>query len=153
MSARSRATAVLGEACGTTGLIGGQVMDLESEGQRIAALDLEGLHRAKTGALLSACVVGGAILVMILVFRREGPRALLLRNRPAVRTGLILAGLAAGFYSVYTLIGVASGLISYSHSFDELGGLIAGRPFSSRRVLVGWVLTFCETPVPILATK
>jgi len=59
---RVRATAVLGEACGTTGLIGGQVMDLESEGREVGASDLERLHRAKTGALLSACVRGGAIL-------------------------------------------------------------------------------------------
>jgi geranylgeranyl diphosphate synthase type II len=59
---RVRATAVLGEACGTTGLIGGQVMDLESEGQALEAEALERLHRAKTGALLSACVRGGAIL-------------------------------------------------------------------------------------------
>jgi geranylgeranyl diphosphate synthase type II len=59
---RLRAAAALGEACGTTGLIGGQVMDLESEGRSIGAADLECLHRAKTGALLSACVRGGAIL-------------------------------------------------------------------------------------------
>jgi geranylgeranyl diphosphate synthase, type II len=59
---RVRATALLGEACGTTGLIGGQVMDLESEGKAIDAAALERLHRAKTGALLSACVRGGAIL-------------------------------------------------------------------------------------------
>jgi geranylgeranyl pyrophosphate synthase len=59
---RLRASAVLGEACGTSGLIGGQVMDLESEGRRIDAAALERLHRAKTGALLGACVRGGAIL-------------------------------------------------------------------------------------------
>jgi len=59
---RLRAAAILGEACGTTGLIGGQVMDLESEGLRIDAGALERLHRAKTGALLSACVRGGAVL-------------------------------------------------------------------------------------------
>jgi geranylgeranyl diphosphate synthase type II len=59
---RIRAMAALGEACGTTGLIGGQVMDLESEGKPIDASALECLHRAKTGALLLACVRGGAIL-------------------------------------------------------------------------------------------
>ncbi len=59
---RVQAIALLGEACGTHGLIGGQVMDLESEGRAIDAADLECLHRAKTGALLSACVRGGAIL-------------------------------------------------------------------------------------------
>jgi geranylgeranyl diphosphate synthase type II len=59
---RLTASAILGEACGTLGLIGGQVMDIESEGRRISAEALERLHRAKTGALLSACVRGGAVL-------------------------------------------------------------------------------------------
>ena len=59
---RLGAIAVLGEAAGTTGLIGGQVLDLESEGRAIDAPTLERLHRAKTGALLSACVRGGALL-------------------------------------------------------------------------------------------
>ena len=59
---RLRALALLGEACGTTGLIGGQVEDLESEGKAISAAALERLHRAKTGALLGACVRGGAVL-------------------------------------------------------------------------------------------
>jgi geranylgeranyl diphosphate synthase type II len=60
---RLRATALLGEAAGTSGLIGGQVADLEAEGRDDVTLaDLERLHRAKTGALLSACVVGGGLL-------------------------------------------------------------------------------------------
>jgi geranylgeranyl diphosphate synthase type II len=59
---RLAAMAVLGEAAGTTGLIGGQVLDLESEGHVVDAPTLERLHRAKTGALLSACVRGGALL-------------------------------------------------------------------------------------------
>lgn len=62
MHRRLEATAILGEACGTTGLIGGQVEDLESEGRVIPAESLERLHRAKTGALLGACVRGGALL-------------------------------------------------------------------------------------------
>jgi geranylgeranyl diphosphate synthase type II len=59
---RLEATAILGEACGTTGLIGGQVEDLESEGREVSPEALERLHRAKTGALLGACVRGGAVL-------------------------------------------------------------------------------------------
>ena len=59
---RLAAIAVLGEAGGTTGLIGGQVLDLESEGRAVDAATLERLHRAKTGVLLSACVRGGALL-------------------------------------------------------------------------------------------
>jgi geranylgeranyl diphosphate synthase type II len=59
---RLEALATLADACGTGGLIGGQVMDLESEGRAIDRAALERLHRAKTGALLAACVRGGAIL-------------------------------------------------------------------------------------------
>jgi geranylgeranyl pyrophosphate synthase len=59
---RLAATALLGEACGTSGLIGGQVEDLESEGRAVAPDELERMHRAKTGALLGACVRGGAVL-------------------------------------------------------------------------------------------
>lgn len=59
---RLRAASLLGEACGTSGLIGGQVLDLESEGRDVDAATLERLHRAKTGALLSACVMGAAVL-------------------------------------------------------------------------------------------
>ncbi|MFS8068460.1 MAG: polyprenyl synthetase family protein, partial [Byssovorax sp.] len=55
-------TSTLAVAAGTTGLIGGQVEDLESEGRTIGAAALERLHRAKTGALLMACVQGGGIL-------------------------------------------------------------------------------------------
>jgi geranylgeranyl diphosphate synthase type II len=59
---RLRAAALLGKACGTSGLIGGQVLDLESEGRAVDPAILERLHRAKTGALLTACVMGGAVL-------------------------------------------------------------------------------------------
>jgi geranylgeranyl diphosphate synthase type II len=59
---RLQAIALLGEAAGTTGLIGGQVEDLESERRAVDAATLERLHRAKTGALLSACVRGAAVL-------------------------------------------------------------------------------------------
>ena len=43
-------------------MIAGQVHDLEGERQPPNAELLETIHRAKTGALLSACVRGGAIL-------------------------------------------------------------------------------------------
>jgi geranylgeranyl pyrophosphate synthase len=72
MRRRLEATALLGEACGTTGLIGGQVEDLESEGRTVAADALERLHRAKTGALLGACVRGGAVLGGATAEERDG---------------------------------------------------------------------------------
>ena len=53
----------LGYAVGATGLVGGQVVDLESEGRDDVTLDtLEYIHRHKTAALLDVSVVSGAIL-------------------------------------------------------------------------------------------
>ncbi|MEC4802794.1 MAG: polyprenyl synthetase family protein [Jaaginema sp. PMC 1079.18] len=53
----------LGHAVGATGLVGGQTIDLESEGKTDISLEtLNFIHSHKTGALLEACVVSGAIL-------------------------------------------------------------------------------------------
>jgi len=41
------------------GMIGGQVMDLEAEHQHPDAKTLEYIHRSKTGALITACLVNG----------------------------------------------------------------------------------------------
>jgi geranylgeranyl diphosphate synthase type II len=79
---RLAATAILGEAAGTTGLIGGQVEDLESEGRAIPADRLERLHRAKTGALLGACIRGSAVLA------GAGPDARTHLDRYAAAMGL-----------------------------------------------------------------
>ncbi|MEM9543973.1 MAG: geranylgeranyl diphosphate synthase CrtE [Cyanobacteria bacterium P01_E01_bin.42] len=58
-----QAIAYLAKASGATGIVGGQVADLESEGKPDISLDrLEFIHVHKTGALLAACVVCGAIL-------------------------------------------------------------------------------------------
>ncbi len=55
--------AFLGRAVGAQGIVGGQVMDLESEGKTdLDAETLTAIHIHKTGALLEACVVCGAIL-------------------------------------------------------------------------------------------
>jgi geranylgeranyl diphosphate synthase type II len=49
-------------ATGTVnGMIGGQVVDLESEGKPIDARVLEYIHYSKTGALLRACIRCGAL--------------------------------------------------------------------------------------------
>lgn len=52
----------LGRAVAATGLVGGQVVDLESEGKKISIETLEYIHAHKTGALLEVSVVSGAIL-------------------------------------------------------------------------------------------
>ncbi len=43
------------------GMIGGQVVDIESEGKTIGPPVLEYIHRSKTGALLTACARCGAL--------------------------------------------------------------------------------------------
>src|ERR1700683_1541719 len=54
--------AMIAEAAGTDrGMIGGQVADLEAEGKPGDKGMLEYIHRAKTGALIRASVVAGAI--------------------------------------------------------------------------------------------
>ena len=55
---RCRAVALLGQAAGTEGMIGGQVDDLaaEKEWPDDAAAVLESIHRRKTGALLVVCL-------------------------------------------------------------------------------------------------
>jgi geranylgeranyl diphosphate synthase type II len=55
--------ALLGRAVGATGLVGGQVVDLESEGKLdVSQETLDFIHTHKTAALLEACVVSGGIL-------------------------------------------------------------------------------------------
>lgn len=53
---------LLAEATGTAGMIGGQVIDIESEGKQISLDRLKKLHRLKTGALIRAAVLAPAIL-------------------------------------------------------------------------------------------
>ncbi|GAB4376085.1 MAG: polyprenyl synthetase family protein [Elainellaceae cyanobacterium] len=53
----------VGRAVGAAGLVGGQVVDLESEGNPDVTVEtLNFIHRHKTGALLETSVVSGAIL-------------------------------------------------------------------------------------------
>jgi geranylgeranyl diphosphate synthase type II len=56
---------VVGElslAAGAPGLVGGQVVDLECEGKQVDLDTLEYIHLHKTGALLKACVLSGAVI-------------------------------------------------------------------------------------------
>lgn len=53
---------VVGEACGSLGMTGGQAMDLASEGRRISEQDLWQMHSLKTGALIRASVMSATCL-------------------------------------------------------------------------------------------
>jgi farnesyl diphosphate synthase len=52
---------VLARGIGTAGMAGGQAIDLEAVGTTLDAAQLEGMHRRKTGALIRASVLLGAI--------------------------------------------------------------------------------------------
>ena len=49
-------------ASGTWGMVGGQVVDMESQGQDVNTDTLTYIHAHKTGALLTASVLAGAVL-------------------------------------------------------------------------------------------
>jgi geranylgeranyl pyrophosphate synthase len=60
-AARLQQIQVLAAGIGTAGMAGGQAIDLEAVGRQLDAAAVEGMHRRKTGALLRASVLLGAI--------------------------------------------------------------------------------------------
>ena len=60
-SARLEMLRVLADAIGTRGMAGGQAIDLEAVKQSLGEAELERMHRQKTGALIQASVLLGAI--------------------------------------------------------------------------------------------
>lgn len=52
----------IADAAGTQGMIGGQIVDIESEGKKVDIDVLRYIHRLKTGALIRAACVVGAIV-------------------------------------------------------------------------------------------
>lgn len=55
-----RVMQLVGKAAGYEGMIEGQMRDIHSEGRQLSLTQLERLHRLKTGAMITAAVVGGA---------------------------------------------------------------------------------------------
>lgn len=52
---------LLASACGSLGMAGGQAIDLAAVGQQLTLAELERMHRYKTGALIRASVLLGAL--------------------------------------------------------------------------------------------
>ena len=52
---------LLARACGSRGMAGGQAIDLEATGKTLAVTELEFMHVHKTGSLIRASVVLGAL--------------------------------------------------------------------------------------------
>jgi geranylgeranyl pyrophosphate synthase len=68
VSRKLRAVAIVGDAAGPSGMVGGQAIDLQAAGQApgyALTLDdegLRGMHARKTGALIRAAAVSGAVM-------------------------------------------------------------------------------------------
>lgn len=59
---RLQAVSLLAEAAGMNGMIGGQVIDLESEGRGVDEKTLDQIHQKKTGALMEVAARLGAVM-------------------------------------------------------------------------------------------
>ena len=66
---------LIAEASGTWGMVGGQVVDMESQGQEVTTETLQYIHAHKTGALLTASVLAGALLAGATAEQVEALRA------------------------------------------------------------------------------
>jgi farnesyl diphosphate synthase len=60
-TARLSMIRTLARAAGTSGMAGGQAVDLEAVGQTLTVAAVENMHRRKTGALIAVSVVLGAL--------------------------------------------------------------------------------------------
>ncbi|MDT8420657.1 MAG: polyprenyl synthetase family protein [Desulfuromonadales bacterium] len=59
---RNRVIHILAKSAGSLGMVGGQVVDMESEGKEIDLPTLEYIHTHKTGALICAAIECGALI-------------------------------------------------------------------------------------------
>lgn len=88
-------------AAGVTGMIGGQVLDLEAEGQEVTVDQVLAIHRAKTAALIAASAVMGALAA---------------RSRPAQVEAIRRYGEAVGL-----AFQIADDLLDVTGTAGELG--------------------------------
>jgi farnesyl diphosphate synthase len=68
---RVRLVELLARAIGSLGMAGGQAIDLEAEGRKLAIAQVEEMHSLKTGALIRASVMMGAACAPALEPRLE----------------------------------------------------------------------------------
>ncbi len=96
-ASRLEAIAIFAKACGREGMCAGQAIDLENVGQHIDLELLTSMHRKKTGALIKAAILMGALC---------GSRELYEKGRPALLN--FSAALGLGFQVVDDILDVTS---------------------------------------------
>jgi len=62
---------LVASACGSTGMTGGQSLDLAAEGQSLTATEIEHIYAMKTGALIHAAIVSAAMMSADLAAERR----------------------------------------------------------------------------------
>jgi len=60
-SARLQIIQNISRAAGSLGMVGGQALDMDGEGKKLSFEELKTIHRSKTGALITASVLSGAL--------------------------------------------------------------------------------------------
>ncbi|MCM8711049.1 polyprenyl synthetase family protein [Clostridium sp. SYSU_GA19001] len=60
-----KACSIIADSAGAEGMIGGQVVDILSEGKSISSDELTYMHSKKTGALITASILAGAFLAEV----------------------------------------------------------------------------------------
>jgi geranylgeranyl pyrophosphate synthase len=55
---------ILAQACGSSGMVGGQMLDLQATGQTLSLAELTAIYRGKTGALFKAAIQLGLLAGM-----------------------------------------------------------------------------------------
>jgi geranylgeranyl diphosphate synthase type II len=96
-----RLVSTVSHAIGTQGVLGGQSLDLESEGRRVSQRILARIHRRKTASLFMACLVAGGLMA---------------KAPPSRLKSLASYGLVFGH-----AFQVADDLLNVEGGFEELG--------------------------------
>jgi geranylgeranyl diphosphate synthase type II len=99
-----------------SGMIGGQVMDIEGEGQKPTAELVDRIHRAKTGALITTSIVCGGILGVGHVLSQPGGEKLLPRPANNLIAHLRTFGEDAGL-----AFQIIDDVLDMTQSSEELG--------------------------------
>jgi geranylgeranyl diphosphate synthase type II len=95
------------------GMIGGQVVDIESEGKQPTAELVESIHRAKTGALITTSIVSGGLFGL---GHHKSPESLATRDHEDVIARLRTFGEKAGL-----AFQIVDDVLDMTQSSEELG--------------------------------
>ena len=99
-----------------SGMIGGQVMDIEGEGHKPTAELVDRIHRAKTGALITTSIVCGGLLGMGRVFSQPNAEAQLPLPATDAITHLRTFGQKAGL-----AFQIVDDILDVTQSSEQLG--------------------------------